>query len=128
MGANRRTRRAIARGQLRRQPLKRGLLINPKDTWPRFDGGISMEPAGTTPDGLQTFTYTHSAAYQVCVHLCQDTSGSFLILPVNSPPCALCKRDLKQGWFAYSSTTGPHLHQTGIFGLLLWEKAKLSGM
>ncbi len=69
MGANRRTRRAIARGQLRRQPLKRGLLINPKDTWPRFDGGISMEPAGTTPDGLQIFTYTHSAAYQVCVHL-----------------------------------------------------------
>lgn len=65
VGANRRMRRAIARGQLRRQPLKRGMLIAPKDTWPRFDGGISMEVAGTTDEGLQIFAYTHSAAYQV---------------------------------------------------------------
>jgi hypothetical protein len=64
VGANRRTRRAIARGQLRRQPLKRGLLVAPKDTWPRFDGGISMELAGTANDGSQIFRYTHSAAYQ----------------------------------------------------------------
>ncbi len=65
MGANRRMRRAIARGQLRRQPLKRGILIAPKDTWPRFDGGISMELAGTSDEGAQIFSYTHSAAYQV---------------------------------------------------------------
>ncbi|CAL8471120.1 g10662 [Coccomyxa elongata] len=77
VGANRRTRRAIARGQLRRQPLKRGLLINPKDTWPRFDGGISMEPAGTTPDGLQIFSYTHSAAYQGVQALFQECQATF---------------------------------------------------
>ena len=65
-------RRAIARGAVRRTPLRRGLLVAPRDTWPPFDGGVSMEPAGTAPDGSQRFRYVHSAAYQVrrpCVRL-----------------------------------------------------------
>lgn len=82
MGANRRMRRAIARGQLRRQPLKRGMLIAPKDTWPRFDGGISMELAGTTDDGQQVFNYTHSAAYQVPSFASQPL---FVALPFSLP-------------------------------------------
>ncbi len=66
VGGNRRVRRLIARGALRRQPLKRGVLVAPKDSWPRFDGGLSMEVAGFTADGLHIFCYAHSVAYQVC--------------------------------------------------------------
>lgn len=79
VGANRRMRRAIERGQLRRQPLKRGMLVAPNDTWPRFDGGISMELAGTTDEGLQMFSYTHSAAYQVCC------AAGFLAVSLSAP-------------------------------------------
>lgn len=42
-GASRRVRRLAARGLLKRAALKPGAIITPRDTWPRFDGGISME-------------------------------------------------------------------------------------
>lgn len=42
-GASRRVRRLAARGLLRRAAVKPGAIITPRDTWPRFDGGVSME-------------------------------------------------------------------------------------
>ena len=63
---NRQVRRAVARrGVLRRTPLKMGKLITPRVTWPPFDAGLSMELAGTTPEGVQLFRYVHSTAYRV---------------------------------------------------------------
>lgn len=53
------------RGLQRRQPLKNGRLITPRITWPTFDAGLSMEIAGTTPEGVQLFRYVHSTAYRV---------------------------------------------------------------
>lgn len=75
MGANRRMRRLIARGSVRRAPLRRGLLVAPRDTWPPFDGGISMEAGGTAPDGSQRFRYVHSVAYQVGCLPCTPLQG-----------------------------------------------------
>lgn len=40
-GASRRVRRLAARGLLRRQALKPGAIISPRDTWPRFDGACA---------------------------------------------------------------------------------------
>ncbi len=63
---NRRVRRVVARrGIQRRTPLKTGKLITPRVTWPSFDAGLSMELAGTTPEGTQLFRYVHSMAYRV---------------------------------------------------------------
>ncbi len=69
-GGSRRVRRLMARGLLRRTPLKKGLLISPKDHWPALDGGICMESAGFSTDGKQLFKYTHSANYQVRLGSC----------------------------------------------------------
>ena len=55
----------MARGLIKRGVLKAGLLIAPKEHWPPFEGGLSMELAGITPGGHQLFNYTHSAAYHV---------------------------------------------------------------
>ena len=63
---NRQVRRAVARrGIQRRTPLKMGKLVTPRVTWPPFDAGLSMELAGTTPEGVQLFRYVHSTAYRV---------------------------------------------------------------
>lgn len=49
-GASRRVRRLAARGLLRRQALKPGAIINPRDTWPRFDGArLAAAPAPPPP-------------------------------------------------------------------------------
>lgn len=58
----------MSRGLLRRSPLKAGLLTSPKEHWPRFEGGLSMEVAGVTSDGRQMFRYTPSASYNVSLH------------------------------------------------------------
>lgn len=65
MGGNRRVRRLVARGMLRRAPLRRGLLVAPRDTWPPLGGGLSLEPAGHARDGAPRFRYAHSAGYLV---------------------------------------------------------------
>ena len=57
----------MARGLIKRTPLKAGLLIVPAEHWPPFEGGLSMELAEATSDGQQCFKYTHSAAYHVRV-------------------------------------------------------------
>jgi len=62
-GGNRRVRRLVARGVLRRVPLRRGLLVTPRDTWPPPDGGLALEPAGHAADGAPLFRYAHSAGY-----------------------------------------------------------------
>ena len=58
-------RRLAARGLLRRQPLKQGAIIAPKDHWPRFEGGMSMVPLGAGPDGKLRFAYEYSTVYEV---------------------------------------------------------------
>ena len=72
--------RLMARGLIKRSVLKAGLLIVPKEHWPPFEGGLSMELAGTTvatsARSHQLFKYTHSAAYHVCTPstpLCTDS-------------------------------------------------------
>jgi hypothetical protein len=62
--ASRRVRRLAARGLIKRVPLKHGAIIVPRDTWPRFEGGISMEAQGVTAEGKQQFGYVYSQAYQ----------------------------------------------------------------
>ena len=62
--ASRRVRRLAARGLLKRAALKPGAIIMPRDTWPRFDGGICMEAQGATRDGKLQFGYVYSQAYQ----------------------------------------------------------------
>ncbi|KAL4430372.1 hypothetical protein ABPG77_002178 [Micractinium sp. CCAP 211/92] len=76
-GASRRVRRLAARGLLRRQALKPGAIINPRDTWPRFDGGFSMEAQGTTPEGKQQFGYAYSQAYQAVQDLYEECQATF---------------------------------------------------
>ena len=63
MGGNRRVRRLVARGALRRVPLRRGLLVTPRDNWPPPDGSLALEAAGHAADGVPLFRYTHSPAY-----------------------------------------------------------------
>ena len=63
VGGNRRVRRLVARGVLRRAPLRKGLLVVPRDSWPPVGGGLSLEPAGHARDGAPRFRYAHSAAY-----------------------------------------------------------------
>ena len=55
----------MARGLIKFATLKPGLLIVPKEHWPPFEGGLSMELDGLTSDGKQLFRYTHSQAYHV---------------------------------------------------------------
>lgn len=58
-------RRLAARGLIQKAQLKKGAIINPRDTWPRFDGGFSMEYVGATEEGRHEFTYAYSQGYQV---------------------------------------------------------------
>ncbi len=55
----------MARGLIQRAHLKRGIIITPKDHWPRFDGGVSMANSGMQPDGRTLYTYVYSMNYQV---------------------------------------------------------------
>lgn len=64
-GGNRQVRRLVARGALRRAPLRCGMLVAPRDDWPPVDGGLELVPAGHAPDGAPLFAYTHSPAYLV---------------------------------------------------------------
>ena len=121
VGGNRRMRRAIARGAIRRQPLKRGMLVAPKDSWPRFDGGISMEIAGSTDEGLPVFGYRHSLAYQArmrlplsCCFSRTSTQTTMLAHSAAPPACNLAKewplRDVHVGLPHASMSVGPFDH------------------
>lgn len=77
VGASRRVRRLMARGLIKRSVLKAGLLIAPKEHWPPFEGGVSMELAGVTQGGHQLFKYTHSAAYHAVQMLFEQSQASF---------------------------------------------------
>ncbi|DBA78426.1 hypothetical protein WJX79_008278 [Trebouxia sp. C0005] len=81
VGASRRVRRLMARGLIKRSVLKAGLLIVPKEHWPPFEGGLSMELAGTTvatsARSHQLFKYTHSAAYHAVQMLFEQSQASF---------------------------------------------------
>ena len=74
--------RLMARGLLKRIQLKAGLLTAPKEHWPPFEGGLSMEVAGVNSDGRQMFRYTPSASYNVSLHVplkfmaCMTCTGS----------------------------------------------------
>ncbi|KAI3425283.1 hypothetical protein D9Q98_009050 [Chlorella vulgaris] len=75
--ASRRVRRLAARGLIKRVPLKHGAIIVPRDTWPRFEGGISMEAQGVTAEGKQQFGYVYSQAYQAVQELYEDVQATF---------------------------------------------------
>lgn len=66
-GASRRIRRLAARGLLVKHQLRPGVVIAPKDTWPRLDASLGMKLSGRTENGRPIFTYTHSPAFEVCV-------------------------------------------------------------
>uniref|UniRef100_A0A1D2A2D1 Transcription factor 25 n=1 Tax=Auxenochlorella protothecoides TaxID=3075 RepID=A0A1D2A2D1_AUXPR len=73
-GASRRIRRLAARGLLRTQKLKPGVLIDPGEHWPPFDGGFTMEARG--PTASQTFSYVYSAGYQAVQELYKRCQAS----------------------------------------------------
>ena len=69
-GASRRVRRLAARGLLRPLgagagggQLRPGVLINPRDSWPRPDGGVSMKASGPDAQGHPTFTLVFNDTY-----------------------------------------------------------------
>ena len=66
-GASRRVRRLAARGLIRLEPLRHGIMITPRETWPRFDGGFELACLGPGKDGKNVFSIRHSPAYEVCV-------------------------------------------------------------
>lgn len=53
--------RQLPRG--RRRVLKKGLIVSPRDHWPKFEGGLTMEFLGEK-DGQKLFQYRHSIGYQ----------------------------------------------------------------
>ncbi|KAJ7557549.1 hypothetical protein O6H91_05G131800 [Diphasiastrum complanatum] len=62
-GATARYRRqGVVRHAGRVGPLKRTILVAPMETWPRWDGGISMEYL-ESKDGLMHFRYVYSTSY-----------------------------------------------------------------
>ncbi|GAB4815863.1 hypothetical protein N2152v2_002909 [Parachlorella kessleri] len=76
-GASRRVRRLAARGLIRRAALKKGAIISPRDTWPAFEGGPSLEYRGVTADGKLEFSYSYSQAYQAVQELYEQCQASF---------------------------------------------------
>lgn len=65
-GAPRRVRRAAARGQLKRTPLKPGRLVKPRSHWPPWQGGFSMQPVQSS-SSIPEYAYVESPGYQVRV-------------------------------------------------------------
>ena len=55
----------MARGLIKRAVLQPGQLIKPREHWPPFQGGLTMELAGTDDNGQQLFKYTYAASYNV---------------------------------------------------------------
>lgn len=85
--APRRYRRMAARGLLRRAPIQPGILVTPKDTWPRFDSGITMEMMTVAGTDEPMFSLAYAGAYKVVsLHLLQQHSLS-LVGNTPSQPC-----------------------------------------
>lgn len=55
----------MARGLIKRAVLQPGALIKPREHWPPFQGGLTMELAGTDDSGQQLFKYAYTASYNV---------------------------------------------------------------
>lgn len=71
-GASRRIRRLAARGLIRRETQKRGLLITPRNTWPSVDvDDLKLMQSGVDEDGKVVFGYVASEQYEVrsCVYV-----------------------------------------------------------
>mmetsp|Transcript_19161 Transcript_19161/g.41385 ORF Transcript_19161/g.41385 Transcript_19161/m.41385 type:complete len:710 (+) Transcript_19161:50-2179(+) len=76
--ANRRRAVGAARGMApgRRRPLKKGLLVAPKEHWPPFEGGLSMEICGVK-DGRQLFRYRYSPSYRTTQGLFEQCQATY---------------------------------------------------
>jgi hypothetical protein len=84
-GASRRVRRLAARGLLRIQqpgggsgggPLRPGVLITPRDTWPRPDGGVSVKSSGPDSQGHPTFTLVFNDTYEAQQALYEEVQAT----------------------------------------------------
>ena len=90
-GASRRVRRLAARGLLRRQPLKPGTLVQPRDQWPRFEGGFTMEQQAPIAEGQPVFTYVYSQTY-LAVQELYEVRGCLAAGAAHSPGTKRCGR------------------------------------
>lgn len=62
----------------RRRPMKRGILVAPRDDWPYYEpGSLAMESAGTAADGTPTFRYVWPPAYRGAQALFEQAQGSY---------------------------------------------------
>lgn len=68
-GYSRRVRRLAARGLIRRETLKNGALIHPKENWPKGeDGLVVFKNLGVLgKQGEVSFGYEYSPGYMVCL-------------------------------------------------------------
>jgi len=84
-GASRRVRRLAARGLLRIQqpgggsgggPLRPGVLITPRDTWPRPDGSVSMRAGELNSQGHPTFNLVFNDTYRAQQSLYEEVQAT----------------------------------------------------
>lgn len=78
-GASRRVRRLAARGLLRpvHGALRPGALITPRETWPRPDGGLTLQSVGPDSSGNPTFQLSFSSGYQAVQELYEECQATF---------------------------------------------------
>ena len=78
-GASRRVRRLAARGLLRpaHGALRPGVLITPRDTWPRPDGGVTLQSIEPDTSGHPTFQLAFTIGYQAVQDLYEECQSTF---------------------------------------------------
>lgn len=78
-GASRRIRRLAARGLIKQQgPLKKGMLITPRNTWPPFvRGDLVLSHVGTSASGREQYSYVPSASYDAMQSKYHQVQASF---------------------------------------------------
>lgn len=78
-GASRRIRRLAARGLIRQQgTLRKGLLINPRNTWPPYTkGDLVLTHVGTSPNGKAVYSYVPSRSYDAIQSQYRNVQSSY---------------------------------------------------
>ena len=70
--ASRRVRRLAARGLIVKAKLKPGILIKPRDQWPKFENLLEMKSLGSNKDGSQVWNYVLSGKGGAAQHLYEE--------------------------------------------------------
>ncbi|KAK9846792.1 hypothetical protein WJX84_000742, partial [Apatococcus fuscideae] len=78
-GLPRRYRRLMARGQLKRPQMQKGMVVTPRESWPALTGGLTMEYFGEEyEDGQRQlcFEYVQSSSYQAVQRVFEQSQAS----------------------------------------------------